>query len=57
MTVYEIKFADGSTCHMPGSDPEHASSRAADLYRKDVVAWRYDRRPQIRVGAPGLGSD
>ncbi len=54
MTVYEIRFEDGSTVHIDDVDPDHASNRAADLHDKTVVAWRHDRRPQIRVG---IGDD
>lgn len=49
MDVYEIKFDDGTTCHMSGTDGLHACQRAADLHGKGVVAWRNDRRPSVTV--------
>lgn len=54
MNVYEIRFTDGTSMHIDGDSPEHASLRASDLKGKAVGAWRYDRRPQIRVG---MGSE
>lgn len=53
MNTYEIRFADGSTAHIADNDPLNACQRAADLYPDEpVIAWRYDRRPQIRIGIP-----
>lgn len=51
---FELKLADGRRAHWTGADGIDAARRYVDAYRDAVVvAWRHDRRPQIRIGIPG----
>jgi hypothetical protein len=56
---FELKLAGTSkTAHWPGSSGEDAARRYVDAHRSAiVVAWRHDRRPQIRVGYGVEGGD
>lgn len=50
---FELKLATGKRAHWTGSDGMDAARRYVDAHRDvTVVAWRYDRRPQVRVGIP-----
>jgi hypothetical protein len=49
--TFQLKLADGSVVTWAGESGEDAARRFVDAHREaTVVAWRYDRTPQIRVG-------
>lgn len=50
---FELKLADRRRVHWTGVDGIDAAHRYVEVHRDaEVVAWRDDRRPQIRVGIP-----
>lgn len=50
---FELKLATGKRARWKGADGIDAARRYVDVHRDAaVVAWRYDRRPQIRIGIP-----
>ena len=53
MTTFELKLADGRRVWWEGADGPDAGRNYVDGHREaEVVAWREDRRPLVRMLLP-----
>jgi hypothetical protein len=50
MNAFEVRATTGATFEIDADNESHACHRIADLHNVTVCAWRYSRRPMIRVG-------